>query len=306
MNRVHAALVCLATTGCLTVTANAGAQEGANNPLSFDFNLAAVHQSETDLKDTPGAFTMDRWFASAGINYSWDPRHAIGLTVGGGTSSYEFSGVPTIGGYNPWSDVDEFRLSATARFRITDRVSGFVIPSVRENGEAGASSSDARTWGVYAAAAWWIDESLTIGPGLGVFSRLDRGTQVFPVLVVDWDINDRWNLSTGRGLAASRGPGLNLSYRANDFWTFSLAGRYEDLEFRLDQSGSAAGGVGRHQAFPLVVMATLNPSASGSVSVFLGAELGGKLTLRNADRETVSSSEYDPALTAGAALNFRF
>ncbi len=127
-------------------------------------------------------------------------------------------------------------------------------------------------------------QGLTIGPGIGLFSRLDRDTVVFPILVVDWDISEQWNLNIGGGLAASRGPGLALNYRLSDHWTLGFAARYKDSEFRLGPSTSAAGGIGRHQALPLVITAELQPGNRGKFAVFVGAELAGKLTLRDANR----------------------
>ena len=288
------------------VLASSGlAQSGNDGPLRFDFNLAAGHQSEVDLED--GArFQMDRWFANAGITYAWDRRHSLGLTVGTGSSSFEFASDPGSAPAWAWRDIEEMRVSMTGRFKISQRVSGFMIPSIRKTGERGARSSDSQTWGLYGAAAWYINDGLTIGPGFGVFSRLDRSTQAFPVLLIDWDITERWNLSTGGGLAASRGPGLLLSYSVSDYWRFGLLGRYEDFEFRLGPEGPAPGGVGRQQSLPIVLTAELIPGDHGSVSIFLGAEFGGELTLRDKDRTTIRSTEYDPALVAGVTLSIKF
>jgi len=294
----------------VTLLAQAGlapAAQAQQSPWQFTADLAGVHQSESDLDGGQGTFAMDRWFAAAGVNYGWDARHSIGLTLAGGRSTYEFDpGTAQVNAY-PWEEVDESRVTVTARFPLSERVTGFVIPTLRWNAAAAAGSGDSSTWGVYAAAAWWLNENLTLGPGLGVFSRLDDNARIFPILVVDWNITQRWNLSTGRGLAASRGPGLTLAYRINPWWSLAVAGRYEDLEFRLADNGAAPGGVGRHQSFPLVVSASLTPEGGkGSLNLFLGAELGGKLSTRDAFEATLAESNYDPALIAGVTLNLSF
>jgi len=113
-------------------------------------------------------------------------------------------------------------------------------------------------------------------------------------------------LSTGRGLASSQGPGLTLSYKLNEDWSLGVAGRYEDLEFRLDDKGVAAGGVGRDQSFPLVFTAELTPNKKINLSVFAGLEFGGKLKLRNALDILVEESKYDPAPIVGGTFEFRF
>jgi len=139
-----------------------------------------------------------------------------------------------------------------------------------------------------------------------VFSRLEDGTRIFPILVIDWDISERWNLSTGRGLAASQGPGLTLSYALSQSWSLGIAGRYENTEFRLDENGPTPGGVGRDQSIPVVAMATWNPNRIIDLSVFAGIELNGKLKLKNALGESVAESSYDPAPIFGATFKLRF
>ncbi len=272
----------------------------------FKADGGGVHQSEVDLSDSGGSFAVDRWFVSAGVDYAWDLRTSLGFSVGGGNSTYEFGDLAGLGGGEPWNKIKDARVSATWRFGFGETGSFIIIPSVRFNGENGVSSSDSSTYGLYAAAAWRINENLTIGPGVGVFSRLEDSSRIFPILAIDWNITDRWNLSTGRGLAASQGPGLMLSYKLNEDWSLGLAGRYEDIEFRLDNEGPAAGGVGRDQSMPVVFMAILEPSKKFSLSVFAGIELNGTLKLKDALGDVVEESDYDPAALFGATFEIRF
>jgi hypothetical protein len=278
----------------------------APSPWRFDVDGALAHQSQTDLKDEPGAFEVDRWFVSAGASYGWSPRNSLGLTIGTGQSIYRFDDEASLGGPDPWGKIEDFRAALTARFRISERGSAFVIPTIRFNRETGGDWSDSRSWGLFAAAAWRLSPDLTIGPGFGLFEKLSGGTQAFPILVIDWNITDRWNLATGRGLAASQGPGLTLSYRLTDAWQLGIAGRYERLEFRLDDDGPAPGGIGRDRSFPLVLSARLDAGPTLDLTLFAGVEFGGRLTLKDALDETVAESDYDPAPIFGATARFSF
>jgi len=282
------------------------AQAPDRSPWVFTVDGGAAHQSNADLDDSDGGFAVDRWFVSAGLDYGWSPRDSIGVSIGTGKSSYDFDENVTIGDEAPWEDIEDSRVALVGRFGFGETGSVIVIPSVRQYREDGASSSDSRTYGFLAAAFWRINDSLTIGPGLGAFSRLEDSTRVFPILAIDWDISERWNLSTGRGLAASQGPGLTLSYQLNPAWSFGLTGRYEEVEFRLSEEGSVPNGIGRDQALPLVVSARLQPNPKISVSAFMGVELGGKLTLMNEVGDTLAESDYDPAALFGATFDFRF
>jgi len=283
----------------------ATAQQQQKGPWFFTLDGGGVHQSDADLKDSAGGFSEDRWFVGAGVDYAWDQRTSIGISVGGGQSNYDFNDETDFGGGLPWDKINDTRVTLNGRFGFGETGSVFIIPTLRFNGEKGASGSDS-TWGLFAAMTWRVRENLTIGPGIGIFSRLESGTKFFPVLAIDWNINDRWNLSTGRGMASSQGPGLTLSYKLNEDWAFGVAGRYENKEFRLDDEGPAAGGIGRDQSMPLVFTSVLTPNKNLNLSVFAGLEFGGKLKLRDSMDNPVAESDYDPALLFGATFEFRF
>ena len=274
--------------------------------ISFNLDGGLAFQSSADLKDSEGGFSVNGWFVSMGLNYAWDRRTSIGISAGGGISKYDFDDLTQIGNGTPWEEIEDTRISIIGRFGFGDIGSIILIPTARFNGEKDSKSSDGRTYGLFAAAAWRINDGLTIGPGIGIFSRLENGTRIFPVLVIDWDISERWNLSTGRGMAASQGPGLTLSYSVSQSWSLGFAGRYENVEFRLDDNGSTPGGVGRDQSMPIVATATWNPNRMVNLSVFAGMEFNGKLKLKNALDELVEESSYDPAAIFGATFELRF
>ena len=282
------------------------AQTPRNNSISVHADGGLAFQSSADLKDSEGSFSVNRWFASMGLDYAWNSRNSIGISFGGGGSKYDFDDLTGIGDGNPWEEIEDTRISITGRFGFGDTGSIILIPTARYNGEKDSNSSDGRTYGLYAAAAWRISEDLTIGPGIGIFSRLESGSRIFPILVIDWDISDRWNLSTGRGLAASQGPGLTLSYSLSQSWSLGIVARYENIEFRLDENGPTPGGVGRDQSIPMVATVNWNPNPVVKLSVFAGIEFNGKLKLKNALDELVDESSYDPAPLFGATFKFRF
>jgi len=305
MNRNSTILTIITLFG-LTCAIPVAARAQQAGPWSFNVDGGGVHQSEADLKDSTGGFSVDRWYLGAGVNYSWDARTSFGVSIGGGRSIYEFNDLTGFGGGEPWGTIEDARVSLTGRFGFGDTGSVIIIPTLRLNGEKGANNSDSRTYGLFGAVAWRLNENLTIGPGIGIFTRLEDGTRFFPVLAIDWNISDRWNLSTGRGLASSQGPGLTLSYKLNEDWSLGLSGRYEDIEFRLDDEGPAAGGVGRDQSIPLVFRADLKPNKMISLSFFAGIEFAGKLKLKNTLDVVVEESEYDPSAIFGGTFEFRF
>jgi hypothetical protein len=281
-------------------------QPPQQDPVSFKFDGGVLLQSNTDLDEGDGSFSANRWFLGLGVTYAWDYRNSIGLSAGGGSTSYDFDETASFGPDGPWEQIDDTRISVVGRFGFGEKGSILIIPSARFNGEDDSKTSDGRTWGVLAAVAWRLNPDLTIGPGIGVFSRLEDGTRVFPILAIDWNINEKWNLSTGRGMAASQGPGLTLSYSFNERWSMGLAGRYEKNEFRLNETGGTPGGLGQDKSFPLVLSGNWQPNRMVKLNLFAGIEMGGKLKLKDEFDILLEESKYDPAAIFGGTFEFSF
>ena len=291
----------------VAATANAAlAQERGRGPWFASIAGGAVYQGDAGAKDGAGEFSVTRGFVQPGIGYAFDRQNRALLSVGAGRTDYAFDDGLVLDGGEPWSGIRDLRVSAPVFFAPSERVSAIVIPGVRWNTELGADLDEGRTEGVLAGASYKFGDSLSLGPGVGWFSKLGGGTTVFPILLIDWNITDTLNLSTGRGLAASQGPGLMLSYKLSDSIRLGLSGRYEESRFRLDGNGSVAGGVGEDSSFPLIVSVAYQPNPAASVSAFVGAEFGGKLRVRDASGTTLDETGYETAPVLGAAFRFRF
>ena len=296
----------IATLLGLSLAQSLAAQESKFDPLIFEFDGGIAFQSNADLSDVDGSFSVNRWFVSMGVTYAWDRRNSLGLSVGGGGSKYDFDELTGIGGGDPWNDIEDTRITLTGRIGIGETGTLFLVPSARYNGESDADTSEGRTWGMLAGAAWRLNENLTIGPGIGVFSRLENGARVFPVLVIDWKITDRWRLATGSGLASSQGPGLTLSYELSEQWQFGLTSRFDNVEFRLDENGPTPNGIGKDESLPVLASAAWEPNRTLRLAAFAGLEFAGKLKLKDASGNLLSESDYDPAPVFGATFELKF
>lgn len=284
----------------------ASAQERPSGPWFYGLQAAALYQGQSDLDNGTGHFSMTRAFIQPSVGYAFDRKNRVSLSLGFGQNKYDFGGGALLGGGEPWNRIWDYRVSAPIFFEATEKVTGIVIPSVRWNAESGADQGDGRTQGVLAGASYRFSENLSIGPGLGWFSQLGSGSSVFPILLIDWNVTEKLNLSTGQGLAASQGPGLTLSYALRDDWKVGLTGRYEKVRFRLDDSGPARDGIGQDTSFPLLASIEYSPSPTFSASVFAGAELGGELRLRDRSGDTLTKSDYDAAPLIGFILRARY
>ena len=286
-------------------TPAARAQQPQRGPFVFSLAGAAVYQFDTGL-DQQGSFAVSRWFVQPGVGYAWDRRNSVSVALGAGENRYDFSASTDIGGGRPWRNIRDLRASLPIRFAPAERVDVIVIPSLRWNAESGAALSDGRTQGALAAATWRFGPDLSIGPGIGWFSELGDSDTIFPILALDWNISDTLSLSTGRGLAASRGPGLTLTWKAGETVDLGLAGRYETVRFRLDDAGPSPGGIGEDRSVPVIASVAYRPWPAASLTAFAGAEFLGRLRLEDPGGNRIDETGYDPAPLVGLAFRARF
>ena len=260
----------------------------------YTFEAGYLQQLSADI-DSGGDFSVDRFFLQAGFKHSFNQKLFAGLSIGGGQDNYDFSGSSGLGGLNPWSKINTVRISAPILYNPEGSWSYLVIPSLRFNYENDASMSESQTWGMLAGASYRITDSLSIGPGIGVFSQLEDKTNIFPILIIDWRITPNLSLETGRGFAATQGPGLQLRWDISDKWTLAAGGRYEKNRFRLDKQGIAQNGIGEDKSIPLFATAQYKISPRSSISGLVGMDVDGSLRLENEDGDRIDKSDYDTA-----------
>lgn len=291
------------------VTAEAPPNEpptkGSRSGWSTFIQGGYVHQFDTDI-DNGGSFDVNRLFFQGGVSYGFDDLKSISLALGYGYDGYNFSGNSGLGGLNPWDDIHSFRVSAPLRWGLDKTWTIFAVPTLRFNKESGGDTGDSVNGGGFAGFSYRVSDRLTIGPGFGVITQIEDSASVFPVLIIDWKITDTLSLGTGRGLGATLGPGLILSWEPSRKWTLSLGGRYERLRFRLDDDGVAPKGVGDNRSFPLFGGVTYNISRKAQVSLLGGMELGGELKVEDEGGNTVIEEDYDSAGFIGLTFNLRF
>lgn len=280
------------------------AQASAQERLGWGTEITGFvgHQGAADLSGG-GDVSATRSFLSVGGLYTFASGNAAGLSLGFGQQSYDFGD----GAAPLWGDIRVLALSVPMRFEVANGPRIFLAPQLRRSYESGASTSDSATYGLFAGASWQVSDTLRIGPAFGAFSQLEGGgIDAFPALIVDWDISDRWNLSTGAGVAATRGPGLRLSYAYSNALDFGLGVRLESGEFRLDDSGLAPGGIGEDRSVPVVFSMDYAPNPGFAVSGFVGAAFDGELTVEDSTGARVSKQSYDTAPVGGLSLRLRF
>ena len=290
------------------VAGSASAQEARSDYGPWVWSVAggAVNQFAADFSDGPGDVSITRGFLQGGLSYVWDRDTSASISVGAGNTDYDFSSNALIEGREPWEKIEDYRLSLPVRFSPMDKMNAIVIPSIRSYAESGASASDGRTEGVLGGFSWKFSDTLSIGPGMGWFSDLGDESNVFPIILVDWKITEALSLSTGRGLAASQGPGLTLNYTMNPKLTLGLTARYERTRFALEERQGRSAEVGEDSSTPLLLVATYSPWPMTSITALAGVELGGSMALEDGQGREIADTDVDTAVVVGFSFQSRF
>lgn len=277
----------------------------AEGPWQILVRGGAVHQFDSKL-DGGGEYSVDRAAIELGVGYATGPRDSFGLSLGYSVDDYRFNGATGLAGRSPWGEIREYQLSGSIRRGIGEKIDLFALPLVRWSVEDGGDRSEAMTTGLIAGVNYRVSENLRIGPGFGVFDEIESGVSAFPILLIDWQITETLSLETGSGLAATRGPGLQLNSTAIENWTIGLGARYENFQFRLDDSGPVASGVGEEEAILTYLSASYDANPNVTFSALAGIEAGGQIMLRDAAGLKLRSDDADPAPFVGIAFRGRF
>lgn len=272
------------------------AQFGTPGGWVYNFEGAYFHQQEADLTGG-GQFGVNRAFGEFTAFRRNPDGVSLGISARLGQSDYDFSGLAA-----PWGTVKENGVSVSVSGQFGNGGRWFVAPSVRSRYASGASASDGQSAGLFAGVSWRVNDRLVIGPAFGAFSGLgSEDYDVFPALLLDWQISDRVSLSTGPTIGASQGPGLSLRYDVSEDWGLTLSARSEKSRFAL-----AGGGVGQDRSIPVVLSLSYDPNPAMSLAVFAGAEFDGLLEVEDAAGATTSRTRYDTATLMGVAFSLSF
>jgi hypothetical protein len=280
-------------------------KEKPGTKLSTFIRGGYVYQFDTDMDNSNGSFTTDRFFVQPGIKYSPDYTRSYSFAFGYGYDGYDFTGENGFGALRPWDDIHSFRLSAPIRLTKGQNWSYFVVPTIRFTGESDADFGDSLTGGGFAGFAYRFNERLTIGPGIGIVTQIEDDASIFPVLIINWKITNTLSLETGRGLGATLGPGISLNWRMTEQWNLTLGGRYEKLRFRLDDQAETPNGIGQDKSFPVFGGVTYKINSSARISLIGGFETSGELQLEDHAGNVLEQQDYESAAFLGFSFYFR-
>ena len=296
-------------TGMLFVTAaiafpqDEGKTSSQERDAGFSVSASYIHQFDTDIGRS-GEFRLDRVLARADGKRKISEAVRLGIGANYDYSDYSFTGTLNDQIADPWNEVHALNLSVSALFDLDRNWMLFVAPSVGVAAEAGADWGDSMGYGGIVWTSYRFSPSLTLGLGAGVFSKPEE-VSAFPLIIVDWKITDRLRMANPLQAGPTGPAGLELSYTFNDF-TIAAGGSYRSARFRLDDHGPVSNGVGEDRSFPLWVRFSAKVGKAGTLGLYSGAMVGGKMTIEDSRGHKIFDESYDASPFIAATISFKF
>ena len=299
----HSATVAATVAAVLLCAASTGLQAQGAGWVSFA-SVTPVYQGKGDLQGG-GDYSAWSTILRAGMLGELGGGRRAGVVVNFDHTEYDFSAPGAFGGVAPWGAVQRYGVAAPLSMALNDGWFLGMTPSVDWIHEKGADVGESLTWGGIVSATRFFANGNRIGVGLAVFDRLNE-TSVFPLLIVDWKLSDRWRLANPLPAGPTGPAGLELDYRFDSGWNIGLGAAWRTTRFKLSKTGAVAGGVGEERGVPVFLRATHNFSPSMALNLYGGFITAGQLRVENASGSVVQKVDVDPAPLLGATLSARF
>lgn len=210
-----------------------------------------------------------------------------------------------LGAFYEYSEYDLDKLEGTQDFNtlafdafwkgmLNDEWGYFAYGSVNLSASTKATLSDGLTGTGAGGMRYEWSKDLSLGLGVAVSTRLEDDPMILPVIALNWQINDRWNLKTLNG--------ATISYDVSGDKTFllDLGANYQRREYRLENSVSLY-----DKTFTVEVGATYQFSPNLGIRMFAGVAAGRQFQIRQNDQK-ITEQDVDAAPIIGVRALFTF
>jgi hypothetical protein len=267
-------------------------------------SVTPVYQFESSL-DSGGDVSVFRLLVNAGYNKALSQELGIGFRFAYDYADYHFSGPSRFGWPSPWSSVHGLEFGGSVSYDLTPEWSLMVAPSIEFSRADDAGWGNALIYGGVVTVTKDISKDLTLGLGVGAYSEIEK-VMVFPMIVVNWKINDRMSLSNPFRPGPTGPAGLELTYRLDGGWDLGTGLAYRSNRFRLNRTGLFGDTIGESSALPAWVRLTRKMGKSFDLDLYAGAMLGGQMSIDNRNGSRLTSTNVDTAPFLALAVSTRF
>lgn len=292
------------STALTLALATAGGAQAQGVDWRPYLSVTPVYQGEGGL-DGGSDYSAQSAIVRMGVLGDLGRGNRAGVTLNYDYTDYSFSNPVRFGNVAPWNIVQRYGVSVPLSFGLSDGWSVGLVPSFVWFRENGADADDAFSWGGIVSATKRFDNGNRLGFGMGVFDRIEE-TSVFPFLLVDWRISDRWRLVNPLPAGPTGPAGLELEYRFDSGWSVGVGAAWRTARFRLSSDGPVPNGIGEERGAPVFLRATHAYGEQMSLSLYAGVITAGQLRVEDSSGNKLTQVDADTAPFFGATFSARF
>lgn len=270
----------------------------------YSLSVSPVHQGKADLQGG-GDMSSTGLLLRAGISTALHGGHRSGLALNYDITDYSFGSATAFGGRAPWASVERYGFSLPLSYALQDGWSLGLAPSVDWFGERGADSGESLAWGSLFTATKRYANGNRLGFGFGAFDRYEK-TSVFPMVLVDWKLSERWKLVNPLPAGPTGPAGLELDYRFDSDWNLGIGAAWRSTRFRLATNNVVANGVGEERGVPVFLRASRNFGKQAALNLYAGVVTNGELRVEDAAGNTLRRVDLGTAPVFGATFTLRY
>jgi hypothetical protein len=280
------------------------AQEGKQSDFSGTASISGINQFNTGLNGG-GNFNWSAGIVQGELTRQFTPQFSAGFSFRYGYESWHFSTPSVLGAAAPWSNINRPAIGLDIDYRAAPDLALFVAPQIEWDYESGANAGNAQNYGAVIAAIRTFSPTQMLGFGVSVFRQIDT-TVAFPIMIVRWEIDDKWSVRNPFPAGPAGPAGVELVYTLAPNWELAGGGTFREYRFRLNGDGPTPDGIGRNQGFPLFARLTRKLGPQDRLDFYVGAMAGGQLRVQNSNGGTVASSAYKLAPLLGVTAVVKF
>ncbi|MCU0989562.1 MAG: hypothetical protein MUE63_08265 [Xanthomonadales bacterium] len=273
-------------------------------PTGYSYSVTPLYHFDADL-DEGGEAGFGGALITFGHTSALDQRTSLGWRAHFDYQDWSYDDPVAFGGNRPWDKLARYGLSVPFSRAGNSGWVWNLTPTVGYSGESGADFSEAIEYGATLAAVRRFRDGLTLGFGLGFFRKVED-SYAFPLVMVNWRINDRWSLSNPSPGGPAGPAGLELAYVLGGGWDVGFGAAQRNERYRLDSGGPFPDGVGEHRYTAVLARVGYNLAKTARLSMYAGAEMNTKLRVEDSSGNRLYGEEADAALMIGLSLAGRF
>jgi opacity protein-like surface antigen len=196
-----------------------------------------------------------------------------------------------------------FRATPVLRWTMDDAWTIYGGPSIGFSAQEGADFGDSVTYGALAGVSYKVHDALSVGGGLGIFSRIEDDVRIIPFITANWDMSEQFNLRVGfTEVAASGGLGAEVTYDLNDQFVLGGGIQFQEKRYRIE----AGDGVLNDKSMPIYAKVGWRMSENMLFEFQAGVAVGGEILLEDDSGNEILEEDYDPAAIFGVRAVFNF